>query len=235
MKGFLSRFLGIFAVLIAVLCLAAFLLYSRLPDVVSDKLSKSLKVPVLIEDIYISFRTITIDKLEIANIPKSILPKAFSVEELSFDAPLINYVKDAIVIEEISLDQVYLGLEFESPTNLKSNWSVIMNSAPAEKTSSKSNKSVLIKTLVLTNIQVELVYKNKAGEVKKLPPIDKIVLTNINTAEGLPMNQIMNSVLGQTLKSVFIKENLKDAMNELLQEPENTLDKLISPFKGFFK
>ncbi|MBS0627470.1 MAG: hypothetical protein JSS09_04590, partial [Verrucomicrobia bacterium] len=105
----------------------------------------------------------------------------------------------------------------------------------SDKPSSESTKTVLIKTLVLTNIQVDLVYKSKGDGVKKLPPIDKIVLTNINTAEGLPMNQIMHSVLGQMLKSVFIKENLKDAVDGLLQEPESTLDKLLTPFQGLFK
>ncbi|MES2198826.1 MAG: hypothetical protein V4489_01475 [Chlamydiota bacterium] len=234
MKGFCVRLLGVTIALLAVLSLGAFLLYSRLPDLISDKLSKTLKVAVQIEDIHLSFRNITLDHFEIANIPKATLPKAFSAEKISFDAPLTNYIKDAIVIDEISLDQVYLGLEFESPTNLKSNWATLMSPLSADKSSSGSKKTVFIKTLTLTNIQVDLVYKNKKNEVKKLPVIDKIVLTNINTEEGLPMNQIMNSVLGQMLKSVFLKENLKDAVNELLQEPESTVDKLISPFKGLF-
>ncbi len=234
MKGFFIRLLGLSMALVAILLLAAFLLYSRLPDLLSDKLSKALKVAVQIEDVHLSFSNITLDHLEIANIPKSVLPKAFSAEKIAFDAPLINYVKDAIVIDEISLDQVYLGLEFASPTNLQSNWSTIMAPLSAEKPSSETQKKVLIKTLILTNIQVEIVYKNKKGEIKKLPLIDKIVLTNINTEEGLPMNQIMNSVLGQMLKSVFLKENLKDAIDGLLQEPESAVDKLLTPFKGLF-
>lgn len=235
MKGFCIRLLGGVAALTAVILLAAFLLYSRLPDLLSDKLSKALKIAVQIEDVHLSFSEILLDHLEIANIPKSILPKAFSAEKISFDAPLTNYIKDAIVIDEISLDQVYLGLEFASPTNLQSNWSTIMAPLSTEKPSSATKKTVLIKTLVLTNIQVDLVYKNKASAVKKLPLIDKIVLTNISTEKGLPMNQIMNSVLGQMLKSIFLKENLKDAVDGLLQEPESTLDKLLSPFKGLFE
>lgn len=235
MKGFFSRFLSIVIVLGAICLLAVFLLYSRLPGFVSDKLSEALKVPVKIEDIHISYDNITLDRLEIANVPKSVLPKAFSAETISFEAPLTRYTKDAVVIDEIDLDHVYLALEFASPSNLQSNWSTLMNSIPPEKPSSKNKKTVLIKTLVLTNIQVDLVYKSKGNEVKKLPPIDKIILTNINTAEGLPMNQIMHSVLGQMLKSVFLKENLKDALDGFLQEPESTVDKLLSPFQGLFK
>ena len=235
MKGFCIRLLGVTMALTATILLAAFLLYSRLPDLLSDKLSKSLKVAVQIEDVHLSFSRILLDHLEIANVPKGILPKAFSAEKICFEAPLTNYVKDAIVIDEINLDQVYLGLEFASPTNLQSNWSTIMNSLSTEKPSSSTKKTVLIKTLVLTNIQVDLVYKNKGSTVKKLPVIDKIVLTNISTEEGLPMNQIMNSVLGQMLKSIFLKENLKDAVDGLLQQPEITLDTLLSPFKGLFE
>lgn len=235
MKGFFSRLLGLVVALLAIACLAGFLFYSRLPDLVSDKLSKSLKVPVQIEDIKISLSNITLDHLEIANPPKSVQPKAFFAETISFEAPLTRYLKDAIVIDEVNLDHVYLDLEFDSPSNLQSNWSTLMAPLSSGKTPSKgSKKSVLIKTLTLTNIQVDLVYKNQGNNVKKLPPIDKLVLTNISSEEGLPMDQIMHSVLGQMLKSVFIKENLKDALNEFLEEPDSTVDKLLTPFKGLF-
>jgi hypothetical protein len=244
MKGWFGRLIGVGIALVAIILLGVFLLYSRLPDIASDKLTKMLKVAVQIEDIRLSYDKITIDSLEIANVPKSTLPKAFSVETLEFDTLLTNYMKDDIVIDEISLDKVYLGLEFVSPSNLTSNWTAILSPLTEESDSSKKDakkatkgssleekKTVLIKKLVLTNIQVEIVYKSKGSAVTKLAPIDKIVLTNISTEDGLPMNQIANSVLGEMLKSVLIKENMKDALDSLTQSPENTVEGL---FKGLF-
>ncbi len=232
MKRISSYLLGLILALAAVGCITVFMFYSKLPDFVADKLSKALKTTVRIEAVKLSLSDITIDRLEISNIPKSVLPKAFSAETISFDAPLTRYTKDHIIIDEITLDRVYLGLEFASPTNLQSNWSVLMNSASSNESPSDGKKTVFIKTLVLTNIQVDVVYKNKGKNITRLPSIDKIVLTNISSEEGLPMNQIMHTVLGQMLKSVFIQENLKDAVESLFNQPENTIDKLLSPFMG---
>ncbi|MBS0626948.1 MAG: hypothetical protein JSS09_01915, partial [Verrucomicrobia bacterium] len=85
MKGFFSRILTIFLVLIAICFIAVFLLNSKLPGFISNKLSKALKVPVKIEDIHISYNNITLNDLEISNPPKSVLPTAFSSKSISFD------------------------------------------------------------------------------------------------------------------------------------------------------
>ncbi|MES2122485.1 MAG: hypothetical protein V4492_06880, partial [Chlamydiota bacterium] len=92
-------------------------------------------------------------------------------------------------------------------------------------------RSVLIHKLILTNINVDVVYRKDGGKIKRLPPIDRIELTEVSSEGGLPMDQIMNSVLGQMLKSVFEKENLKNMMQDLLQN-QGDIQKYISPFKG---
>jgi hypothetical protein len=43
----------------------------------------------------------------------------------------------------------------------------------------------------------------------------------------------MNSVLAQMLQSVFLKENLKNMLDNLIQQPEQ-IQKFITPFKGLF-
>lgn len=234
MSRIFSRISVSLIALIGIIACAAFFLSSKLPGYLSDKLSEALKVAVSIKDIHLSYNNITLDDVVIGNVPKGILPKAFSAKKIFSDCPLTNYIKQKIEIDQIGLNDVYLGLEFDSPSSTKSNWSKIMKSlSSSEDTSSKDKKVIFIKTLILTNIQVDLVYRNKPGEIKKLRPIDKIELHNINSEEGIPMNQLMNTVLGQMLKSVFIQENLKEAVKDLLQS-QDSIDSLLSPLEGIF-
>jgi hypothetical protein len=44
---------------------------------------------------------------------------------------------------------------------------------------------------------------------------------------------VMNSVLGDMLKQVFIKENLKNMLQELMNQP-GPIQQYLSPFKGLF-
>lgn len=90
-----------------------------------------------------------------------------------------------------------------------------------------------IKRLVLNNISVDLIFKKDGGKIKKLPTIDQIVLTDITSEGGILLDQLMDSVLGQMLKSVFTRENLQNMLKDLLQ-PQKTLDKVFKPFKGLF-
>jgi uridylate kinase len=106
-------------------------------------------------------------------------------------------------------------------------------STPSTPTDEKNKRTVLIHRLVLTNISVDVVYRSDGGKVKRLPKIDQIVLTDVSSEGGVPMDQVMNSVLGQMLKQIFIKENLKNMLDGILQNQGNgTLEKIITPFKG---
>jgi hypothetical protein len=109
------------------------------------------------------------------------------------------------------------------------------NLASATASASKEeSKTVIIQELILTNIQVDVVYKS-GGSVKKLKPIARIVLHDINSSEGFPADQIMKSVLGQMLKSVFVEENLKNMFEDLLTNPpKNAADAILQPFKSLF-
>lgn len=257
MKSFFSGVLGWIVIAIAAVCIAAFIAWSRAPDILANNLSKKLGVPVEIEDISLGFSHITVENFEIGNVPNGILPKAFSVETLAVNAPLGRYLNDQIVIDTIKLDNVYLGLEFDSATSTNGNWTRIMsnlqdstdtdqNVPPSERSrkrksqqqapanTPKTGKSLLIKELIINNISVDLVYVKGDGKIKKLPMIKQIVLRNISSEEGFPMDQLMNSVLGQMLQQVFIQQNLKNMIQELVPKAQD-LNNLLDPFKGLLK
>lgn len=253
MKSFFSGVLGWIVIAIAALCIAGFIAWSRAPDILANNISKKLGVQVEIEDISVGFSNITIENFEIGNVPNGILPKAFSVETLAVNAPLGRYLNDQIIIDTIQLDNVYLGLEFDSATSTNGNWTRIMsnlqnstksdeNDAPKPRkrkseqqspsTAPKTGKSLLIKELVINNISVDLVYVQGDGRIKKLPMIKQIVLRNISSEEGFPMDQLMSSVLGQMLKQVFIQQNLKNMIDQLVPRAQD-LNSLLDRFKGF--
>ena len=232
---FLSRISYLILFLIVLAGFGGYVFYARLPDITAKHLSKKLKVPVEIGDISLSLSSIEIDNLEIANLPTKKLQKAFSSEMIVIKAPLKNYTEKTILIDQITVDHIYLGLEFDSASGTSGNWTILMNNlSNSAKKDENTDTVVIIKELILTNIQVEVYYDKEGGSVKKFPIVDKIVLTNINSKAGLPTEQILRSVLGQMLQSVFLQENIKNMLKDSL-DSANPLNSMLSPFKGLFE
>ena len=237
MKKFLRYIIGGVIAFVCIVIAGLFLLSSLAPDFIATGLSKNLKVPVTIANMSFSLNKITVDHLDVANLPNDRLKKALSVKTICSKCNLFNYLKNTINIEQITLDDIYIGLEFDSSKSAEGNWTVLMSNLESATASApkESSKSVIIKELVLTNIQVDVVYKSSNGAVKKLKPIPKIVLHDINSSQGFPSDQIMQSVLGQMLKSVFVDENLKNMFEDLLvNPPKSAVDAVLQPFKGLF-
>ncbi len=248
MRIFLTTVSGIIGIIILAACVIGFIFWSRVPDMLANNLSNKLKVSVEVDAVDLSWGDISIKKVVIGNPPGSILSEAFSCRRIDILAPFHRFFNQQIVIDQINISDVYLGLEFASASSTDGNWSQIMKNVTASEAEAtrKSQqegenakgaskvKSVLIKSLVLTNINVDVVYRKEGGKVQKLPPIDRIELTNITSEGGLPMDQIMNSVLGQMLKAVFTKQNLQNMLQGILDPQNDTLKNLIQPFKGFF-
>lgn len=111
------------------------------------------------------------------------------------------------------------------------------NAQSAQEQSSKSlaDKSVLIKRLVLNNINADLLYQSD-GKVRHLPTIPQIVLVNISSKGGNLTDQLMNSALGEMLKEIFMKENLKNIMDKIFQQVPggNPVQNALKPIKGLF-
>ena len=235
MRKLLVRLFSFISILVALGLIAVLFMWAKLPNLLANHLAEKLKVPVTIEGIDLSLQRIGIQDLMISNLPNSLLKEAFSTKTMTFNAPLTTYFEDSIVIDNITLDQIYLGLEFDSARGTKGNWSTLMQNVQSQEAPAKhqKEKTVFIRELVLTNIQVEVAYRD-SKDIKKLAPIDRIVLKNINSQEGFPTDQIMRSVLGQMLRSVFAQENLKNMLEGVLQQPESTIDSLLQPFKGLF-
>ena len=113
----------------------------------------------------------------------------------------------------ITIDGIYLDLEFNQPKSKEGNWSEIMGRVnqdagikEEETPKDPSKGTVLIHKLVLTNISTDLVYRNEGKNVKHLPVINTIELTELS-GEGGP-DEIMRLVMGHMLKAVAEQQHL---------------------------
>ena len=229
------RGLTIFLIIFVALIILFFIGKSRVPDMLANNLSKKLGVSVSIDSMSFRWNEIEVDQIEIGNAKGYTLPKAFSAEEIEINAPAQNYFKDFIVIDEIEVDDIYLGIEFDSTSSATGNWTKIMKHYQEKADLDEpSKKKGLIKRLVLKNIRTEVLFRDK-NEIKKLPPIHQIVLTNISTEGSFPADQLMSSILGQMLKQVFLQQNLNNMLKDLiLDSPGKAVEKIIKPFEGIF-
>lgn len=233
MKTFFFSLTGVCVIIILAGFIIGFIYWSRVPDMVADRLTKKLQVTVLVGDMRLGLNKISIDKLQVSNPPQyRLLSNAFTCDEIVVNAPLTGYLKKDLVIDEIDMNNVYIGFDFDSIKGASGNWTQIMKNLQKENKKvpkSASDRTVLIRRLVLNNIQAEVAYED-GGKVRRLPVIPQIVLTNISSKGGFPMDQITNSVLGKMLQSIFEQENVKNMLQNIFQTPS----KLLAPFEGLF-
>ncbi len=226
------KLVRIAVIIILIAIVGVFIGLQVAPSLVSSSLSKKMGVDVSIGSIGASSDEVKVQYVSIANPAGSKLPKAFSVDKIAVDSPLTNYVKDPIIIDEITLDNVYLSIEAASPTGgLSGNWGKIIDnlnkSSPPAAKSDKKGTQVTIKKLILTNINVDLVTLLQAGSVQRLPTIPRLEFTNISSDSGMPIEPIISAILAAVLKN----NGIESILENVIKGPKGLFDTLITPFK----
>jgi len=227
------KFMRVCLYIIVVAVLAAIIGWNVAPSVIGSTLSKKMGVDVKIGDFDLTTKQMRVDFVQIGNPKGSTLPKALSVDEIRVNAPLTNYMKDAIVIDEVILDDVYLSLEIATPASIAGNWGKIIDnmnksSGPSEpETKSKDEKgtSVLIKKLILTNVNVEVVNGLMGNSVTKLDTIKRLEFDNVSSDSGVPIEQIIALIMAQTVKG-----SVGSILEKVIPTPKGLLEKIPVPF-----
>lgn len=224
------RPVGSLIVLIVAIAVLSYFALSRSPDMLSNYLSKQLGVTVSIDGIKVRQKSITLNQFNIANEPNYSLSKAFSAKTITLNAPIMNYFQDQVVVDEITVDTIYLGIEFDSTTSVQGNWTKLLGHYQKEaKLDATDGRRVLIKKMVFTNIQADLIFRSASGKIQKLPNIGRIELTNISTEGGFPINQLTSSILGQLIKQAFMQYHMDNLLQVL---PGKALELFTKPFEG---
>jgi hypothetical protein len=221
-----KRILGLF---IIVFLIALFSLYTYLPGIVAKKIEKTTQVPVSIRSLGISLNEIEVNQFLMSNISGSILPIALNIDEVSIETPVTQFLKNETNINKIVCDNFFIGLEFNSKSDYRGNWTVIVNNMNQDSSSkSPSEKVINIRKLILNNVDIHLVYKDKPKQIQKLK-INRIELDNLSTAGDFPIKQLSKIIIQQTLKQIFSIKNLGNMLKDLLN-PAPIFKNPLSPF-----
>jgi len=232
----MKRFAYFFVAAIFTLFCLVFFTWNYLPYWVSNSLSNKMGVPVSIAHFNFTPRAIDVYKTTIGNPKGYVLSNALTVDSLEAKTPLSRFFKDTIVLDEVKLSDVYLGLEFDSMLNSRGNWSVIMNnlSASLNSESSKGSKNLLIKSLIIKNLQIDLIFKNDNKGIRHLKPIPLMAFNNISGEGGPLIDQLTNIVISEILKEVFSINNLKNMLNGILRPSSQGISPLYNSLKSLF-
>lgn len=201
----------IIAILVATILVIAglgYLAYLNSSMILAEIISKKTMTPVSIKDVIWKKDSFTIDDIMIANPTPARLPTAMRVKSIKVDAPYKQYFEDPILINQIHLDSVYINIQIYNKDQTEGNWQTLMgNMAVDHKSPLSVERSALIKKLILTNIQIDLILSD--GKLHHLSPIERLEFDNISSDKGIPTQEISEIIVQKMMQSIFLQKGLK--------------------------
>ncbi len=230
MNKILIRSLFAFIALCIILLLT---LNTFIPAILASQLQKRAQVGVSIGSVGLSLDSINIQNFVIDNPTGSVMPQALSIDNCESIVPLANLLKQEIVIPSIALENVFIAIEFESKKSSEGNWTTIVGNLASSSTNEakEEDKSVLIQKLKLTNLNISLVYKDDRKSIKQFQ-IPSLEFKNVSSQNGLPIAQITQIIIQQTLKEIFSLKGLQNMLKNFIS-PKGSLNPL-NGLKGLF-
>lgn len=215
-------FKSIFSVvaIIIVLVVIAFIFKT---NIAASYLSSKLKTKVSIDKMSVSSTRLSISGFNIKN-PTKGLKNAFSAKELDVQYTFKALKEDPAVVEEIYIDNAYLGVVCANALCSNNNWTEIMHSMEKKKTSKKNN-NFLIKRLIIRDLDVEIIGLGLKPNSKDKLHFSHMEFNNISSEEGFPTQQLVLEIF----KSAGLNNYLKGFL-----EGKTGIEKFIDPFKGLF-
>jgi len=224
----MRKFFFYFSLLLLGILVTATLAWINKKIILTHFLSKQLHTSVSMKSFDLNKTGMNISQLWIHNPPPSKTPTAFKAQELSIDTTVDDILSTPLVIEEISIQDIFVGLELYSNKKNDTNWSRILKEDSKKK---KSSRPYLIRHIVLKNLTVELTKAD--GSTKRYPTIPRMDFYNISNETGFPIEEIQKAIFNLMLQDLFKQLNLDQLFKTFLPNlPENSPLKLIP---GLFK
>ncbi len=204
----MKKLIGILAGIIIILIAAGYIAYANSALILGEIISHKTKVPVTIQNIEFRRESFTIQELHMENPKEARLPTALKVETINVHAPYHQYIEDPIVIDQINVNNSYVNIQLYTKDQTKGNWQTVMNNMAEDHNSLLSiERPALIRKLILTNIQIDLILAD--GSMHKLSPIDRLEFDNINSDKGIPIQEISEIIVEKMMQSIFLEKGLK--------------------------
>ncbi|MCB1109500.1 MAG: hypothetical protein KDK64_00820 [Chlamydiia bacterium] len=220
----MKKFIAIFVAIVLVLAGLGYVAYLNSAMLLAEIISRKTMTPVSIQEIKWGKEGFIVEDLTIGNPKGTRLPTALRVQIIDVDAPYKQYFKDPIVIDKIHLDNVYVNIQIYDKDQAKGNWQTLMaNMAVDHKSPLSIERSALIKKLILTNIQIDLILSD--GKLHHLSPIERLEFDNISSDKGIPTQEISEIIVQKMMQSIFLQKGLKT----IIEAPVDVLKGVI-PF-----
>ena len=232
----MKKIVAILVSFIFIISLGALVTWTLLPTLLSHTFSKTIGASMTISKIQLMQNGLKISGIKINNPPEySKTPHALSINTLTINSLFSHLFNKKIVIDTVTIDSAYVGIEFASPTLQKGNWTTLIHSIKNSKKKSFDRKkkkgfgsSILIKRLIIDTLQVELAYQIGTQSNKKLHPIHQIELTNMSSEEGIPtadlINLVIERIIERMLQKVLKEEGFQKMLEEVLSPKEPAKD-----------
>ncbi|HSX26582.1 MAG TPA: hypothetical protein VLE89_06215 [Chlamydiales bacterium] len=208
--------------MIVLIALAAivFLWLIKAP-VMSSYLTSRLKIPVSMASISMWPRETTIRIFKIPNPRGYKTDNAFKALRIKVEYELGKLLGTPSEIDTITMDGVFVSIEFSNKAGTQNNWTVLGSKIPEE----KNSRRVIVHKLILTNIRVEI--QGLAAQILGVPKnqmIERMEFDEIDSEQGFPTKKVINRIFENAGVQKYIEE---------LSNPENVFEKFTNPFKGF--
>lgn len=196
---------------LAALCIAAGIVaWGFKTQIVAHFIGKQFHVSASVGSLDLTKTRANLDKVWIGTPRGSRTNTSFATRSLTIDSTWDQMVADPLVIDLIELDSIFVGIEFYNRDGTDNNWSRMMATPHKEK---KKQRGYLIRTLVLTNLTVQVTQAD--GSTKQYPTIPRMEFRNISDETGLPLDQIEKAIFQLVLKELFQKLNLNQIIDTI--------------------
>jgi uncharacterized protein involved in outer membrane biogenesis len=206
----LLRFIILLLAILAIIA-GAYLWMARV-STLERFLSSRLNAKVTIEEVNLSWKTLSIKGLRIANPSKSAFPYAFQSEVLAIELNPFELLQKTIQIDKIEIQNPTIGIELYNSSGTDNNWARILNNFP----SGRGERKFIVKKLSISNLQFQAVRSN--GKSISIPSIPSLEFENLG--EKLSLSQ-----LGRVLFQIILqKVSIKGLLENVPPLPKSILD-----------
>jgi hypothetical protein len=212
---FILKGIGLLLVAAAILIGAAWFFA---PRIAAYKIGSDLGTKASVERFDIGLNHINFDGITVMSPSGSRTPKALEVASGEATATtFMALTADPFVIDRLYMRDLKFHFDFPMGPSLKSgNWGRMIGYA--DQHTNPSDREILIKELLLENVQVSIVGQD--GTIQNLKPIDRIRLTNVSSRAGVKKSQIAALVFTQIATQVLTLENLLPMIEQATQGVE---------------
>lgn len=209
----MKKFFIFILIVICIAITAIFIGWNYKTSLFAHFLSKQLNhVPVELSNLKLTKTEAKIFDLHIGTPKKSKTTTSLDTRLITVNATLQNLRANPLTVQEISMNDIFIGIEYYNLSGSNNNWVQILAKKKTEEKKATSKK-YLIKKLTLRNLTVQVT--DFQGKVTRYPTLDKLEFYDISDETGFPIDDIEKAILNAVLRAAFQKLGLDFLMESI--------------------